>query len=472
MMHSFAKLFAALSLIGTANFASANPAGLPKTQLGVGGHPLFKASPYAPLSDEDVLKLLNSKRLNRYRFDVILADDTLSVATTRVQNLIVLSKKYGVRLEPIILLPFSWGDRTDAGKYPAGDPAALYKQGYNRTYAFVSQFGSEIQDWELQNELNLVAKNSAGQIMFGQGWTAAEFEQPVMADWAQVLKGMSDAIDRVNAEKSLKLRRIVGTTSTMFGYLDYMLAKGVKIEVVGYHYYERMNTNPSNYWGGVRPSFNLFEKFASYNRPVHVNELNCAEIYDASFVNETGSPSMNTCNANLDNLLKTFTEQTKANIEAVLVYELLDSTQNIGAEARFGMMYNMGLEKPMMATLAKHAAIANPVAVTPAPVPAPAPAPAVTPVSATVSMSYPAGVAVLKNQMAMSLAPSISGVSAPNCLGILLPQGLTINAQTCVISGKPAYAAGSIPAGGTYVTSTIIELSKNIVSIVTFRIDP
>ena len=490
---------ATLLTIGFSSTAFANKAGNTNTQIGIGGHPLFTASPYASVSDEDVFKLLQANHLDRYRFDIIVADDTISNLQTRVPNIISMAKKYGIRLEPGLLLPFSWGDRTDNGRYPAGDANALYQQGYNRTYQIVSAYGGDIQDWELQNELNLVARDASGNPFFGKGWTAAEYaSQSIMNDWASVLKGMSDAIDKVAAEKNVKLRRIVGTTSTMFGYVDFMLSKGVKVDVLGYHYYEHAGVDPNNYWGGVQPNFNLFVKLGSYGLPVHVNELNCAEIYDASFVDSTGSTTMNTCNSNLSTMLKTFTQQTSANIEEVLVYELLNEPQYTGAEAHFGMMYNMSSAKPMMSTLSSYGASLNVAqtsappstvvtspspsptptpsptpAPSPSPTPAPAPAPSPTPAppAATPVLSYPAMIIQLKNKAVMSpVVPTMSGISAPNCSGILLPTGLVINASTCVISGTPNYA--SVPAGGTYVTTTVIENSKGLVRVMTFQIMP
>jgi hypothetical protein len=462
-------LLACILLLLVGGAASANQAGMPNTQIGIGGHPLFANSPYSAISDDSVFALLQAKHLNRYRFDVMLANDTAVTAPVRMQSLIAAGKKYGIRLEPELALPFSWGDRTDGGLYPAGDSAALYSQGFNRTYAFVSQFANDVQDWELQNELNLLARDASGNMLFGKGWTAAEFDQPLMNDWASVLHGMSDAIDRVMADKNVALRRIVGTTSTMFGYLDFMLSKGVKIDVVGYHYYEHLGADPNNYWGGTQPNFNLFTKLNSYGKPVYVNEFNCAEIYDASYTNVARSASMNACNTNLQQMLTAFTGQAVANIEALQVYELLDETQNSGAEAHFGFLYDMATSKPMLDTLSTFAVAGNVAALCSVPLPIP-PTVVPPPPSGAPTLIFQGMVALLNHVATAPIAPTtMTGIPAPNCSGVLLPAGMSIDPASCVISGTPNYA--SIPAGGSYVTSTIMEQSKSLVAVMTFTIN-
>jgi len=63
-----------------------------------------------------------------------------------------------------------WYNRTDSGKYPLGDSPALYFSRFDRTKAFVTQF-LDVQDWEMQNELNLIVLDASGSPIFGKGWT-------------------------------------------------------------------------------------------------------------------------------------------------------------------------------------------------------------------------------------------------------------------------------------------------------------
>jgi hypothetical protein len=343
-------IFSALMLLVSTIAASA-------AQFGVNGGAMWASGTYRNISDDDEFKALAANGLKRYRASVPLAADTDPWVATRFSTVLAVAQKYGVKLEPVLLLPLMWGDKTDAGRYPAGDAAAIYAQGYNRTLAFVNQFASQVNDWELGNELNLTVRDASGSPLFGRGWTAAEFAAyPSMTDFANLLRGMSDAIDQINATKGLHLRRIVGTTSTMFGFIDFMKSSGVKVDIVGYHYYEHAGVDPTHSWGGVGATFNLFTKLASYGVPAAINEINCAEIYDVSFVNTAGSASMATCNSNLRTMLATFGSQSV--VEWIDVYELLDEAEKSAPENRFGLMFSLGSAKPTLATVAAAAAAA------------------------------------------------------------------------------------------------------------------
>jgi hypothetical protein len=252
-------------------------------------------------------------------------------------------------------VPLGWGDRTDAGKYPAGDRAALYQQGYTRTYNFVMNFKNDLNDWEMGNELNLLAVDAGGKKLFGHGWSAAEFDTPVMNDWAAVLKGMSDAIEKINKDHGLHLRRTLNTTSTMFGFLDFMASKGVGFDVISYHYYEHLGTNPHQAWGGSRAAFDLFKTLASYHRPVVFNEVNCSEIYQSDYENEAGKPKTEACYKSLYATLAYLRDQKDLNIESVCVYELLDEPSKKPPENRFGLMYNLNTPKVPLYILTRFA---------------------------------------------------------------------------------------------------------------------
>lgn len=323
-------LAAALSLLGCAASAEAGPA--------------FGTNGQATQSEATIKKnfdIMQARNLTRYRFDANLADDTDPYEINMVRMMVRQAKAHNIQLKPVLMVPFQWGDRTDNGKYPKGDAQALYSQGYNRTYAFVNTFKNDITDWELGNEINLLAKNSAGAPLYGKGWTAAEFNTPALNDWAQVLRGMSDAIDRVKAESGIGLRKTLNTTSTMLGYLDFMAARGVKYDVISYHYYEKLGTDPNYYWG----YFNLFYKLSAYNKPVQFNEVNCAEIYDPAFENKSGAKLSERCYKSLNNTLVYLTQQKYLNIEDIDFYELFDEPHKAGCEGKFGMLYGPSSQK-------------------------------------------------------------------------------------------------------------------------------
>ncbi|MGB9153069.1 MAG: hypothetical protein WCD70_08290, partial [Alphaproteobacteria bacterium] len=249
---------------------------------GVNGHPI-----YSPVfaDYEKQFEVMHQNHLTTYRFDVPLSEDSEAKSITQTRALITVAKKWGIILRPVLLVPFTWGDRTDVGHYKAGDQQALYRQGFDRTYNFVRLFKDGIQDWELENEINLVATNEGGEKLFGYGWTAKEFDTPIMRDWGEVMKGMSDAIGKIN-ESGGKLRRVLGTTSTNFGFIDYMQAHGVNYEILGYHYYVFSGDSPYKAWSKATPHFDLFQKLASYGKPVRFTEVNASEIYDKSYGNK------------------------------------------------------------------------------------------------------------------------------------------------------------------------------------------
>lgn len=294
---------------------------------------------------EKIFSLMHVRGLTQYRVGANLAKDTDPYEVQMYKDMIVLAKAHGISLKPVLAVPFGWGDRTDAGQYPAGDRAALYRQGYIRTYNFVTNFKDDINDWEMGNEINLLALDGAGKKLFGRGWTAAEFDTPAMNDWAAVLKGMSDAIDRINKEHGLHLRRTLNTTSTMFGFLDFMAQRGVGFDVISFHYYEKEGISPLRAWGGTRPQFDLFKMLASYRKPVIFNEVNCSEIYQNDYENEAGKPKTEACYRSFYNTLSDINRQAELNIEAVCVYELLDEPAKKPPESRFGMLYDINSPK-------------------------------------------------------------------------------------------------------------------------------
>jgi len=304
---------------------------------------------------EPIFKVMKARGLTQYRTGVNLTRDTEPVEAPMLRRMIPLAKSYGISLRMLVMFGFAWGDRTDGGNYPAGDRAALYKQGFNRTYDFVSQFKNDIDEWELGNEINLLAKDADGKRLFGRGGTAKEFEQPIMEDWAAVLRGASDAIDKINKESGLHLKKVLNTTSTMFGFLDFMAERGVGFDLISYHYYEVLGQHPSRAWNGGYPRYNLFKKLASYNRHVVFNEVNCGEIYKPDYGNKPGDPMTERCLKSLNDTLTALRDQKDVAIDSVMIYEMLDEPAKEPPENRFGLMYDINTPKVALYLLSRFA---------------------------------------------------------------------------------------------------------------------
>lgn len=339
IMNGFLGRLLCTSMAALCSFSTI-PAQAAVARWGVNAHLITNPTYYPASSYNAMFKLMQSRGLTHIRVGVPLQNWTDSTIVTKMNTIVTSAAAYGITVEAVLFPPFDYNDRTDSGKYPAGNSTALYNQGYNRVMGFVPYFRNTITDYELDNELNL--RNLVnGSPLWGKGMTSAEFNTPLMKDWSYVLRGMSDAIAAINAKYGTKLRRVVGTTGSMFGYIDYMKSQGVGVDVIGYHYYQRNGENPSASWLATGGSYNLFTKLASYKVPVHLNEVNCGEIYDSSFSYVGGNTSYENCLKGLHATLSYFSKQTTANIENIDVYEMFNEPNQASPENRFGLYKNL-----------------------------------------------------------------------------------------------------------------------------------
>ncbi|MDP1026695.1 hypothetical protein Q5H91_05695 [Sphingomonas sp. KR1UV-12] len=318
-------------------------------RYGVNDHPIKRSFDL----DAPTFETFCKRKLQVYRVDVPVTADTEPYAASRLRRILTLVRQCGGRLVVVLQTGFAWQDRTDAGRYPAADRAALYSQGYDRTLAFVDQFRGEPIDWELGNEINLLAAGDDGFPLFDRGWTDAEFDKPLMYDWAAVLRGMSDAIDVIRQRPGgATTRRVLNTTSSNFGFLDFMIAQGVKFEVIDYHYYNWEGADPrALYRAPPLPAYNLFKKLATYKRPVIIGEVNAAEIYHDEYANSPTDALTQKGFRSFRNTLQFFRDQRELTIEAVVAYEMWDEPEKPAPENRFGLMTAYGQPKLSMSIL-------------------------------------------------------------------------------------------------------------------------
>ena len=87
-------------------------------------------------------------------------------------------------------------------------------------------------------------------------------------------------------------------------------------------------------------------QLAAFGKPVHINEFNCSETYEAAYDNRAGQPVTEACLQSIARHLREMEKQTAANIESVHVYELLDEPEKAVPENRFGIMYDLARPKP------------------------------------------------------------------------------------------------------------------------------
>ncbi|WNG38904.1 DUF4214 domain-containing protein [Archangium violaceum] len=226
---------------------------------------------------------------------------------------------------------------------------ATEQQAYDATKNIVNQMKHLITDWELQNERQLkIAPNSSAM-------DASPYNNDCGRREAAVNRGMSRAIRDVRASSGAPLRIILGFIGRAYGFIDFMISQGVQFDVLGYHIYpwEQQASLDSDPWFG---SGGLFSNMARFNRPVKINEFNCAEVYAGDphtpygdrplYENTAGKPMTEACFRGITRHLKIILSQTKVNVESVHFYELLDQPElNSLSESRFGLMYDINTPK-------------------------------------------------------------------------------------------------------------------------------
>jgi hypothetical protein len=133
-----------------------------------------------------------------------------------------------------------------------------------------------------------------------------------------------------------------------------MQQQGVFFDVVGYHIYPWENNaalDQDTWYGTGGPLGQL----ATFNKPIHVNEINCGEIYSGDgspgrpidqYENLPGGTVTEAGFRSLYNHLNEIVNQTVANVEAVHLYEIWDEPSKAIPENRFGLYYDYGLQRP------------------------------------------------------------------------------------------------------------------------------
>lgn len=273
-------------------------------------------------------------------------------ANASLQNWVASATKYNLHL--IYMLDLSWVVTSDAYTFTSNNTTTIYNNTYQAVYNFVLAYRNDDIDWELGNEIDLKTDNSVAPSEWNTGWQASDWSgvsaygsTDYYANWAAAIKGAADAIAAINTQYGTNMRRVLNTTSTHLGFLDYMKAQGVNYEVISYHYYQYLGTSPydlsaTSPFSGSAYDWDLFVGLAAYKLPVTIDEMNCAEIYNSSYKNTATDTLYATCLTNLRTQIGLFKNNTELNIESLVAYELLDEPSNTAPENHFGMFWNDG----------------------------------------------------------------------------------------------------------------------------------
>ena len=224
------------------------------------------------------------------------------------------------------------------------DLSATESDAYAQTTTMVNAVKDLVTDFELMNEVTLRAELQ-GEVATNSQAPASAYEgKPCYAVKLAVLEGMYQAIRDVAKQSGTSLRVIAGTVGRDWGYLDFLRRNGIDFDVVGYHVYPSFNQADWNVDTWYGPG-GLFAELATYGRPVHLNEFNCGEIYQAAFENDAGGALTEECFKSVTKYLFEIVGQTRVGFESVHFYEMFDEQGKAPPEDHFGLWYDAATPK-------------------------------------------------------------------------------------------------------------------------------
>ncbi len=284
-------------------------------------------------TNQQVADLLHARNLKTVRMDFGTGQNA-APWRDQVQKL----NAVGIKAETTLFTTYQYSTSCTL------DLTATQNDAYAQTTTMVNAVKDLVTDFELMNEVTLRAELQ-GEVATNSQAPASAYEgKPCYAVKLAVLKGMYQAIRDVAQQSGTTLRVIAGTVGRDWGYLDFLRQNGVDFDVVGYHIYPSYNQADwaTDTWYGTS---GLFSRLAGYGRPVHINEFNCGEIYQASFENDAGAPLTEECFKSIAKYVLEILAQTHANIESLHYYEMFDETAKAPPENHFGLWYDAATPK-------------------------------------------------------------------------------------------------------------------------------
>jgi endoglucanase len=252
--------------------------------------------------------------MRTYRLDVDPRNFTL------LDQMVALSKKYNVALRPMV--------------YPITTDAAVLK---DTAYQMAKRYANDIKIWEIGNEQDFDRSGAQTRInslvpMY-QGIKQASDEMG--ANLKTTINVMA-----CNSDDTSATGRCPGDKNGDMWFLDMAKASGWNFDYISFHYYTFFSDK--GYWydmylGQMR---NMATK---YNTKVFYNEMNCADIYQGNttggFAGDKG------CYDAVQQILVELNKNYKDVVQEISMYELLDEPNMSGAEAHFGLLYDINTPK-------------------------------------------------------------------------------------------------------------------------------
>jgi hypothetical protein len=282
-----------------------------------------------PVANQLVANLLHDRGLRTVRMDLGTGQDQVPW-----RDQVLKLRALGIQAQATLFPTYQYSAKCDL------DFAATQQDAYNQTVALVTAVRDLVSDFELMNEVPLRPELRAEVVPNSKTPASGYAGKPCYAVKAAVLKGMYRAIRDVATTSGTTLRIIAGTVGRDWGYLDFLREQGIDFDVVGYHNYPSFPQEAwsTDSWYGAA---GLFSELARYHRPVHLNEFNCGETYEAGFENLAGQPLTERCFKSQARFLLQVLDQATVRVESVHFYELLDAPNKPAPENHFGLWYSL-----------------------------------------------------------------------------------------------------------------------------------
>jgi hypothetical protein len=429
------------------------------------------------------LAMLKERGFTHVRMDIPYNIDRVALKAAAQK-----AKDAGISITGVLFSKYQWTTDCTVSR------TVVEQTAYSEAYAVVNELKDLITDWELQNEVDLT-QNCKMQVTGTTGRLPSHWATSNGTFHAANLRGISRAIGAVKSSNGTPLSSILNFTTMHIGFVDFMVSQNVVFSKVSYHIYEREAYSPYNY--GIDPAsgWNLFGAVMKWNKPVHINEFNAGEIYDAGYCNKDGDAMTEKGFRSMRNLMDFWTNavatvKTKygkdLKLETVDAYEIQDNPNNGNsysclakdAEARFGLLYADGTPKTSMLLAAAYAggklsdAEVNKLV-----------SKGLLTVDKIMSMqkvkplplvvTYPTTSFELRNKTALTITPTIAGgMGLRKCSAIGLPAGLNDRCQRLVSSLEHLRSLIRIPLKGVTSEATVTVGQTGAVTKLSFAIYP
>lgn len=284
---------------------------------GINGHPVWSKD-YESIPLQQQINLLKEHQLDFYRINIpMLANGEVSTdQKERFKKLLNLADSNDIQILPILGVYKHLEDvdfRVNNSK--------AFEMGFKQAKGFLDQYGKHFHYYELGNEMDIKTireKNFRGKEI-------SDYKLDEMDLIASYLKGMIAAIKKSDPSSKV-LINISGWLR--WGFLDYMVGKGVEFDILSYHWYSEKGLDIFDI---NNPNYDIYSTLVQkFNKPIWLTEINKlgGDIYG------TEKQQAEMMNLYFENLKKL------PYIQGFFVYELYDQPLHWAGneEANFGII--------------------------------------------------------------------------------------------------------------------------------------